>query len=62
VDEFIKIFHITWDYSEVDVYNIETKMEYNNKNAMWDQRSNPAEMFLIPQVEWVHIFTWPCSY
>jgi hypothetical protein len=62
VDEFIKIFHITWDYSEVDVYNIETKMEYNNKNAMWDHRSNPAEMFLIPQVEWVHIFTWPCSY
>jgi hypothetical protein len=37
-------------------------MEYNNKNAMWDQRSNPAEMFLIPKVEWVHIFTWPCSY
>jgi hypothetical protein len=61
VQDVIKIFNVTWDYSEGNVYNVETNKKYSHESAVWSQLCNPMEVFLIPQVDWVHIYTWPES-
>jgi len=29
-----------------------------NKVFVWNKINHPEETFLIPEVEWVHIYTW----
>jgi hypothetical protein len=58
VHEFIKMFDLAWHYTENMARDSESGKRYNNEEAIWNQNCHPTEVFLIPQVEWVHIYTW----
>ena len=58
VNEFIKIFKITWEHSESIVFDVDKKQEVEYTRAIWNKNCHPDETFVIPEVEWVHIYTW----
>lgn len=49
VTEFTKHLSLSWHY---------TKINGEEKEAIWNQFCNPEEVFLMPEIEWVHIYTW----
>ena len=58
VRDFFKIFPVTWEYSESKVADYLTKKSYIDESAIWSKNCMPNEKFLIPEVTWVHIYTW----
>jgi hypothetical protein len=48
VTEFIKHLFISWHHKKIN----------NEEDAIWNQFCNPSEFFLMPEVEWVDIYTW----
>ena len=59
ISTYIKIFKLTWAYTEGMAYDINLHIKYQDESAVWSQLCNPKETFLLPGVEWVHIYTWP---
>ncbi len=57
VSNLIKIFSLSWEYSEGYVYNTEIQQQVNNEDAVWSQLCHPEEFFLNSIVDWVHIYT-----
>lgn len=58
VVNLIKLFHIAWYYSESDVFDIDIQKTVHQETAIWNKNCYPEELFLMPEVEWVHIYTW----
>ena len=58
ISEFIKIFPLTWLYNNGYVYNVNIEQKVYVEDAIWSQNCNPEEIFLIPSISWVHIYTW----
>ena len=58
VYDFIKIFPVRWEYSENMVHDVDTHNRYKLEEADWSKNCMPNETFLIPEVTWVHIYTW----
>lgn len=48
VTEFTKYFSLSW-------HHINSNKE---EEAIWSQNCHPEEKFLIPEIEWVQIYTW----
>jgi len=58
VKEFIAHFPISWLYKESNVYDVDLKKSCVNECAIWSKNCHPEEIFLLPKVSWVHIYTW----
>ncbi len=58
VHDIIALFNISWEYSHTNAYNIDTKTVEDFEEAIWSRNVSPEEVFLLPAVEWVHIYTW----
>jgi hypothetical protein len=58
VRDFIKIFDLNWNYSDGMVQDAATGEQYYQEDAFWSKLSNSEETFLIPEVRWVHVYTW----
>jgi len=58
VADFIKIFDVTWDYSEGMVFDKILNMSLYEEDAVWSALCNPKELFLLSEVTWAHIYTW----
>ncbi|HSC24653.1 MAG TPA: hypothetical protein VLB80_00350 [Candidatus Babeliales bacterium] len=58
ISDLLTLFPLSWNYSEGYVYNVEIQQQVNNEEAIWSQLCHPEEVFLMPEVEWVHIYTW----
>lgn len=49
ISEFIKYLLLSWHYKSFD---------NGEEDAIWNQNCYPEEVFLMPKIEWVHIYTW----
>jgi hypothetical protein len=58
VSDLLTLFPITWNYSKGHVFNVDIQQQVDNETAIWNQNCSPKESFLMPKVEWVHIYTW----
>jgi hypothetical protein len=58
IRELIKHFDLDWWYLEDTVYAIEKKQSVVEEEAVWNKNCHPNATFLIPEIEWVHIYTW----
>jgi|GEM_PF-3026450 len=58
VGKFIAIFNVTWAYSQEKVFAIERQQSVLEEDAVWNKNIHADETFLLPEVEWVHIYTW----
>lgn len=59
VHNFIKLFPLTWHNRAGSVHEVTSHTTYFKENSIWSKLNHPDEMFLLPNVEWVHIYTWP---
>jgi len=57
--EFTDLFNISWEFSSGMVHDINTNKKYYEESFIWNKSCHPSETFLVPQVSWVHIYTWP---
>lgn len=48
VTEFINNLPLSWHHKKIN----------KEEDAIWSQLCNPEEVFLMPDVEWVQIYTW----
>jgi hypothetical protein len=48
VTELIKHLSLSWHHKKIN----------GEEDAIWNQFCNPEEIFLMPEIEWVHIYTW----
>ena len=48
VTEFIKYFLLSWHQKKIN----------QEESAIWSKLCHPEETFLMPEIEWVHIYTW----
>ena len=58
IADILTLFPIAWNYSEGYVYNVEIQQRVDNEDAIWSQNCYPKETFLMPEIRWVHIYTW----
>lgn len=58
VSNLIATFPFAWEYKEGHSYNVNTQQTENFKDAIWSKNCQPEELFFMPEVEWVHIYTW----
>ena len=56
--DILTLFPISWNYSEGYVYNVEIQQRVDNEDAIWSQLCHPKEFFLMPEIRWVHMYTW----
>ena len=48
VTEFTQHLSLSWHHKKTN----------EEEDAIWSQNCNPEETFLMPEVEWVHVYTW----
>lgn len=48
VTEFTKHFSLSWHHISSDT----------EEEAIWSQNCHPQENFLMPEIEWLQIYTW----
>lgn len=58
VANLIKIFYVSWHYSESDVFDIDIKQVVHLESAIWSKNTHPQEELLMPEINWVHTYTW----
>lgn len=58
VSDFIKYFFLSWIYKDRYVHSIDLNRDVYAEDAIWSQNCYPEEIFLMPEVEWVDIYTW----
>jgi len=58
VSDFITYFSISWTYKDSYVYSIDLNREAYIQDAIWNRNCHPKEQFLMPEIEWVNIYTW----
>ncbi len=58
VQNFINAFPIDWEYRDNMVFNVHLQLRHRQESAVWSQLCSPDEIFLLPIVEWAHIYTW----
>lgn len=54
----MSLFNVTWFYIYNDSYNNKTHLFKEREEAIWNRNNYETEMFLLPDVEWVSIYTW----
>lgn len=59
VSRFIKVIPIAWNFRGNNCYEVTQKKTFHNENAIWSKNVHPEESFLMPEITWVHIYTWP---
>jgi len=57
VHNFIKFLNLTWDFSSNKVEDVDSHESFQQESAVWSKIDNNSEIFLIPEVEWIHIYT-----
>lgn len=57
VSDIIALFPIAWDYKEGCAYNLSIQQQVDTEEAIWSKLCHPKEQFLLPEVDWVHIYT-----
>lgn len=51
VHDLLAIFPLSWSYTVED-------QPLTEESAVWNQLNHPTEQFILPEVSWVHIYTW----
>jgi hypothetical protein len=57
LSDIITFFPISWDYKEGSAYNLSIQQEVNTEEGIWSKLCHPEEQFLMPEIDWVHIYT-----
>jgi len=57
VSDLITFFPISWDYKEGCAYNLSIQQQVNTEEAIWSKLCHSDEQFLMPEIDWVHIYT-----
>ncbi len=57
VGDVIKYFPISWNYSEGYAYNVNIQQRVDTEDAVWSKNCHPEETFLMPEIEWINIYT-----
>ena len=57
VRDVIKCFPISWNYSEGYAFNVNIQQRVDTEDAIWSKLCHPEEQFLMPEIDWVHIYT-----
>ena len=58
VADFIKHFFVSWIYKDRYVYSVDFNRQVWAEDAIWSKNCHPEEIFLMPEVSWVDIYTW----
>ena len=58
VRDIMPIFNISWTYSEDPVFDIDLQQEKNLESGFWNKINHSTEVFLFPDAEWVHVYSW----
>jgi hypothetical protein len=58
VAEFIARFNIHWHYVKDIVTDVATNQQIEEESAIWSKNVSPDEVFLLPEITWVHVYTW----
>lgn len=58
VSDLIKHFPVSWIYKDRCVYSTDFNREVLAEDAIWSQNCHSEETFLLPEVEWVQVYTW----
>ena len=59
IKNLISYFPVSWVYKEIDAYSVDLKINYIYESAIWNKNCHLEEIFLLPKVSWVHIYTSP---
>lgn len=57
ISQLLTLFPLTWEYSKGYSYNIEIQQRIDDEDAIWSQLCHPEEVFLMPMINWVHMYT-----
>ena len=58
VCDFIKIFDLTWIFTDSIVFDVEKNKSVYEEEAIWSQLNHPLEIFIVHDIKWVDIYTW----
>ena len=58
IQEIVTSFLISWNYSNGYAYNVNIQQRVDTEDAIWSKNCHPEEQFLMPEIEWVNIYTW----
>lgn len=58
VYDFIKIFNLTWIYTDGMVFSVEKNQSVYEEEAIWSQLNHPLETFITQDIKWVDVYTW----
>ena len=58
IADILALLPLSWEYSEGYVYNVDIQQRVDNEDAVWSQLCHPEEFFLMPEIRWVHMYTW----
>ena len=57
VKDFIDMFNLSWRYSVSRVYSVDYNYSYDNESAIWNKNDTASNIFLLPNVNWAHVYT-----
>src|SRR5690606_7559979 len=57
IQNIIADFLISWNYSESYAYNVNVQQRVDTEEDIWNKNCHPGQEFLMPEIEWVHIYT-----
>ncbi len=59
VCNFIRLFKLDWHYTESPNFNAGSfQQNLLDESAIWSKICSSQEVFLLPIIEWVHVYTW----
>lgn len=58
VCDFIKIFNLTWIYTDGMVLDVEINQSVYEEEAIWSQLNHSSEIFIVQDIKWVDVYTW----
>lgn len=58
IHDFISHFNIHWEYISSYVNDVIKHQTVTKEEAIWSKLCYENEVFITPEVEWVHIYTW----
>jgi hypothetical protein len=58
IADILTLLPLSWEYSEGYVYNVDIQQRVDNEDAVWSKLCHPEEFFLMPEIKWVHMYTW----
>ncbi len=56
---FIGNTMLSWEYKSEIARDADTDKLYFSEEALWRRESDSQERFLLPEIYWIRVYTWP---